>query len=341
MLAHGDRDKQAYKDAVAVLALERACVCIGTTAAAREIINVYTYFGDLFRIDVQRQLSRMGERSLPALIEAKYHDSRMVRTWAERRLDSLGKVIPSESRAHGRQSGAGRRAPSLRPRPRSGSGTCHRQLRQQRPPSGARGCPRVHRHDRRARALAIARGLREPHRQEARQQLGLEARRHRTIRNLRTAPASPRSTNWPTTASPASKRGKLDDAIAAFDKVLARAPTFERRAEMVPAYVDYAKALHDKNRAAARAALRRAELLDPSGPLAKSIQSEQLLIEAEELRAQGMLDLTLLRRAVELDPSNVRAKGELEKAELDLEVRQNSWRRYAAAVAIGLIAMER
>ena len=55
------------------------------------------YFGDLFRIDVQRQLQRMKDRALPALIEAQYHDSRMVRTWAKRRLDIMGRAIPSEA----------------------------------------------------------------------------------------------------------------------------------------------------------------------------------------------------------------------------------------------------
>ncbi|MCU0690439.1 MAG: hypothetical protein MUF54_03470, partial [Polyangiaceae bacterium] len=90
-------DRQAYTDLVAVLGLARTCACIGTTEAARQIINVYTYFGDLFRIDVQRQLARMKDRALPALIEAQYHYSRMVRTWAKRRLDVLGRAIPSEA----------------------------------------------------------------------------------------------------------------------------------------------------------------------------------------------------------------------------------------------------
>lgn len=43
------------------------------------------------------------------------------------------------------------------------------------------------------------------------------------------------------------KEGKRDDAIAAFDKVLARQPMIDRRAEMVPAYAARAGKSADKN----------------------------------------------------------------------------------------------
>ena len=153
-------DKQPYKDLVAVLALARSCVAINTTAAAREIINVYMYFGDLFRIDVQRQLARLGDRALPALIEAQYHDSRMVRTWAKRRLDMMGRAIPSEAvRIHDNQA----LADVLRAYGRAREVEAvagHRLVREQRPPSGARSRSRSHRTDRRPGSLAAARCLR-------------------------------------------------------------------------------------------------------------------------------------------------------------------------------------
>ena len=41
------------------------------------------------------------------------------------------------------------------------------------------------------------------------------------------------------------KEGKIDDAVAAFDKVLARQPMLDRRAEMVPTYVAHAQQLEE------------------------------------------------------------------------------------------------
>ena len=108
---------------------------------------------------------------------------------------------------------------------------------------------------------------------------------------------------------------------------------------MVPAYLDRARALRDKDRSAARAALRRAELLDPSGPHAREVQSEQALLDAEELATSGVVDITLLRKAVDLDPQNARARAALDHAERDVEIRQATWRRYAASVAIGIVAL--
>ncbi len=338
VLSAAERDKPGYKDLVAVLALERACVCISTTASARELVNVYTYFGDLFRPDVQRQLERMGERALPALIEAKYHDSRMVRSWAERRLDQLGKVIPSEAvRTNDNQV----LADVLRAFGRAREVEAVRVI------------------------VTYANSDRAQVREAAREALGLIGEPARwqlkeAFENL-TGRKPESSWDWKRTAIELfasydrarlaevyrtaddgfahHKAGKLDDAIAAFDRVLARAPTFERRAEMVPAYLEKARALRDEDRVAARAALRRAELLDPTGPHAKAVQSEQALLDAEELATRGVVDIALLQRAVELDPDNARARVALQHAEQGVEIRQATWRRYAVAVAIGVIAL--
>lgn len=337
-LARPERDKPGYKDLITIVALERGCVCIGTTAAAREIINVFTYFGDLFRFDVQRQLARMGERAIPALIEAKYHDSRMVRTWAERRLDQLGKVIPSEAvRTHDNQV----LADILRAYGRAREVEAVRVI------------------------VTYANSDRLQVREAAREAIGQIGEPARwqlrdTYENL-TGHKAETGWDWKRIAQElfASydrarlaevykmaedgfaryKEGKLAEAIASFDKVLARAPLFERRAEMAPAYLDQARKVRDTDRSAALSALRRAEILDPHGPSTKPVQSEQALLEAEELSAHGLVDTVLLHRAIELDPSNSRAQAALERAERDAETRQASWRRYAAALAIAIVAL--
>jgi tetratricopeptide (TPR) repeat protein len=338
VLALGDTDKPGYKDLVSVLALQRASVCIGTTAAARELVAVYTYFGDLFRLDVQRQLERMGDRAVPALIEARYHDSRMVRTWAERRLDLLGRVIPGEAV---RTSDNQVLADILRAYGRA------REVEAVRVIVTYANSDRIQ--VREAAREAIGQ-IGEPARWQLREAYeNLTGRKaesgwdwKRVAVELFAAYDRARLSEVYRMADEGFghyKAGKLIDAIASFDRVLARSPSFERRAEMVPAYLDQARAVRDDDALAARAALRRAELLDPAGPHIKAVQSEQALLDAEELATRGVVDLTLLTRAVELDPSNARARAALERAQHDVDTRQAVWRRYAAAVAIGVLAL--
>jgi len=61
------------------------------------LIDVFFYFGDLFRVDVQLQIAKLGDRAVPALLEAKKHDVEKVRRWAAKQLDALGRAIPGEA----------------------------------------------------------------------------------------------------------------------------------------------------------------------------------------------------------------------------------------------------
>ncbi len=338
VLAKPTPSQAAYRDLVSVLALERVCACIDTTASAREIINVYMYFGDMFRIDVQRQLARMGDRALPALIEASYSDSKMVRTWANRRLDLMGKAIPSEAvRIHDTQA----LADVLRAYGRA------REVEAVRVIVGFANSDRVQVRTAAREAVGM---IGDPARWQLRD----------AYENLLDHKPSP-SWDWRRTAQELFaeydrsrlqevyatmdqglarlKDGKVDEAVKSFDQVLARAPMFERRAQMVPAYLQQARSLEPKDRAAALAMLRKAETIDPTGPSANQVRSEISYIEAEDLAARGVFDVTLLENALQLDPSNAKARTMLERHKTESEVRQASWRRYAGAAAIGVIAL--
>jgi hypothetical protein len=331
-------DTQAFRDLVAVLALSRTCVAIGTTAAAREVINVYMYFGDLFRIDVQRQLGRMRDMALPALIEAQYHDSKMVRTWAKRRLDVMGRAIPSEAvRINDNQA----LADVLRAYGRAREVEAVRVI------------------------VSFANSDRLQVREAAREAIGQVGEpAHWQLRDayeqlMGEKPA--RSWDWQRTARELfavydrarlqevytlmdqgleqAKAGKPSEAVVLFDRVLARAPMFERRVEMVPTYLEHARSIRTEDRLAAAAALRRALSIAPAGDHADAVRSELALIEAEELASAGVLDVTLLDRAIQLDPSNERARAMRDQAKVEVQLAESSWRRYAAAVAIGVIAL--
>jgi tetratricopeptide (TPR) repeat protein len=137
----------------------------------------------------------------------------------------------------------------------------------------------------------------------------------------------------------AAAAGKVEEAVAAFDKVLARSPLFERRREMAPSYVERAKALEDKQREEALAMMRKALRLDPKGEKSKMIEAEIAYLEGEVSVAQGMPDKTAFERALALDPGHERARKALAALEDKAIERQTSYQRYAAAGGIGLVAL--
>jgi tetratricopeptide (TPR) repeat protein len=135
------------------------------------------------------------------------------------------------------------------------------------------------------------------------------------------------------------REGKLDEAVAIFDTVLARQPMLDRRGEMVQGYLDYARSIEDKDRPAAVADLRRALRLDERGPLANRVKSEIAYLEAEDLAARSIADAELLRQAVTLDPDNARARAELSRIESDQDSKDARVKRFAAAGAVFALAV--
>ena len=136
-----------------------------------------------------------------------------------------------------------------------------------------------------------------------------------------------------------SKAGNMEKAVELFDRVLSRAPKFERRIEMVPAYLARGKELESKDRLAAAAAYRRALAIDPTGSHANRVQSALAVLEAKELAENGVLDVALLNRAIELDPSNEEAHALRDRARVEVQIAESAWQRYAAAALIGLFAL--
>lgn len=327
----------AYKELVTVLAIERALVDVGTTPAVRELVNVFFYFGDLFRIDVQLMIGKLGDRAVPALMEARKHDVEKVRRWASRQLDVLGRAIPGEAvqvqdpevladvlRAYGRT----------------------KEIDALRVVVSFTSSDRVHVREAAREALASygeaalwqlrealesTTGKRPPAGQPW-DKLALElfeahdrARLEEIFGTFEDGLAR-------------EKEGKLDEMVAAFDAVLARAPTFERRAEMVAGYLAYAKKNDEKDTQKALVYARKALRLDPAGAQAKSIESYVLTLEGETLVAQGVADTATFKRALEIDPQNARARSDLARVESNPRARGNASYRYIAAAVIGALA---
>src|SRR5258706_4128794 len=44
-----------------------------------------------------RQIGRLKDRAVPALLEARQHDAKLIQRWATKELDALGRAIPGET----------------------------------------------------------------------------------------------------------------------------------------------------------------------------------------------------------------------------------------------------
>lgn len=339
LLSHPRLDSRPYRDLVAVVAMSRMLRQMGTTPAARELISIYARFGEFLRVDTQIELEQLGERAVAALIEAERHPAPKIGQWAARQLDGLGKAIPSETvqtndpevladvlRAHGRA----------------------------RNPEAAR------------LVISFVSSERTQIREAARQAVVLMGevanwQLRDTYENI-VGKKPPREWSWDRTArelfsefdrlrmapvyelfdqgASAERAGKLDDMVQAWDQVLAQNPHFERGSEMVAGYFSYARAHIDDKPNQAALALRRVDRLSAeSDPLKKSAQSLLLTLEAEQLLSRNVADQTLLRRALDLDAKNARAKRLLERitrGEADVERR---FYRYVAAIAILVLSL--
>jgi hypothetical protein len=330
LMARAKPEKAAWRDLVRVLALSRMLEHIGTTTAVRGSIDVYVRFGEFLRIDTQRALARLGDRAVPALIEARRHQAEKIGRWAARQLDMLGRAAPSQAvqiadpeiladvlRAYGRThdldaariivSFAGSERAQLRKAARQAIAMLgeagHWQLRDAYEDVMGKRAARDWTWERTAREL------------------------FGELDRLRRAEVYDRFE----AGQKAQAAGDWEAMRVAYDEVLVRAPFFERADEMVGGYWEYGKrhATTDPNRAIL--ALRHAERLSRDTPHQARIQSLLLTLEAARLRQKHIVDRSLLHKALELDGANSRAKDELARLSRPVETGDRKLRYYAGA----------
>jgi len=329
----------SWRDLVRLLAMERMLTAAATTPAVRELLQMYSYFGELVRIDLQRQIAKLRDHAVPALIEGRQHDAKIVQRFSTKQLDLLGRAIPGEAvgvtdpqvladilRAYGRTRDVDAVRVIL-----SFSNSDRIQLREAaREAIAAIGEPGIWQlRD----AYLNQTGNKAPRDfswdRIARELFGMydRARLAEVYKLMDEGAAHAAASKWV-------------EATAAFDKVLARSPIFERRKEMVPAYVAHAKTLEDKEPAAALEMLRKALRLDPKGEGARKIEAEIAYLEGMTLIAKGTPDKFPLTKAIELDPGHEGAKRALADLEQERIVPKKSHlRRHVAAGGIGLAAL--
>ncbi|MDI1450047.1 hypothetical protein [Polyangium sp. 6x1] len=339
VLASPKPKNDTWRDLVRLLAMERMLTAAGTTPAARELLQMYSYFGELLRVDLQRQIGKLRDRAVPALIEGRQHDAKIVQRFASKQLDLLGRAIPGEAvgvtdpqvladilRAYGRTRDVDAVRVIL-----SFSNSDRIQLREAaRESIAAIGEPGIWQlRD----AYLNQTGNKAPREftwdRIARELFGMydRARLAEVYKLMDEGAAHAAASRWV-------------EATSAFDKVLARSPVFERRKEMAPAYVAHAKTLEEKDPAAALEVLRKALRLDPKGEGARKVEAEIAYLEGVTLIARGTPDKFPLTKAIELDPSNERAKQALASLEQErIAPQKSSLHRYVAAGGVGIFAL--
>lgn len=326
----------AWRELASLLGCSRMLVQIGTVQAARQVVGLYPGFGELLRVDVQRQIVKLGDQAVPALLEARRADSREVRVWARRQLDALGRGTPGEAV----QAADEQLLPELlRAYGRSRDLDAARVI-----VSFANSERDLVREAAREAVVMLAENALWPLREAYEALVGTRASEEwgweRTARELFAAFDRARLADVYARLDAgleAWRAGNLTEMAAAFDAVSARAPKLDRRSEMAPGYFDYAQSLLSRgDRAGAVAYLRRALRLDPAADLSAKLRAELAYLETEELERQGLIDLAAYQRVLELDPSHRGARTALERHDADARERRTRFQVVLASISTAL-----
>jgi hypothetical protein len=327
-----------WRDVAAIAGLSRMLTRIGTTPAVRELAGVYPGFGELFRVEVEREMKVLGERAVATLIELRRGEAKPLRPWAAKILDALGKTVPGEAVQ-----------------------TADNQVLA----DVLRAYGRTKDTDAARVVVSFANSDRTQVREAAREAVAMLGENgiwqlRESYENL-VGKKPPEEWNWEKLSvelfaaydrarlaevyqmmdegREAFKAGKLDAMASAFDRVLARAPAFEKRREMVAGYMDFARSIEKTDSARAMAVLRKVIRLEPAGPRAKEAESELSYLEATDLAKRGLVDESAYRRAVDLDPNNGPAKEALARIQSQTSAGPIGLVTYVVAAILALAAI--
>ena len=338
LVTKGRPQDRAFADLISVIGISRMLSQIGTVEATRVLISVYVRFGEFLRIHTQRELARLGDKAVPALLETRRFPAEKVARWAARQLDALGRAVPGEAvripdpqvladvlRAYGRA----------------------------RDPDAARII------------VSFANSERGVVREAARQAIALMGevslwQLRDTYENV-VGKKPPRDWSWERTARElfaafdrarsmavandfeagrvARAKGDLDGMRKAFDLVVTEDPRFEQPAELAAGYLEYAESVAKTAPEAAELAYLRAERFTEAAADKARIQGKILALRAQASAKGGVADLKLVERALELDPSNSAAQALRTELRSGKPGGTSERARHIAAGSIGLTAL--
>lgn len=320
--------------ALTTTALMRGLVHAGTTPAARQLVLLASEAGGVLRPELTRQMKTMGDRAIAALIEAKRDPSPETRTWAANLLESMGKrtagdavqTKDNQALADVLRAYANIKDLDALPVVLSFVSSDRAQVR-----VAAREATLAYGQDatwKLREAYAVLTGDQAP---EGMAAADLAKKLFDAYDRFRLQEVYALLDK----GLAAQQAGKLDEAVHAFDEVLARQPMLDRRAEMAPAYVAWAETLEANDRPAALATLRKALRLDEAGPQSSHVRAEILALEGEDLVSRGIADTEPFEQALALDPQNARARAALDRLHAEADAsKARGWRLLAAAAVL-------
>jgi hypothetical protein len=132
-----------------------------------------------------------------------------------------------------------------------------------------------------------------------------------------------------------ARAGHHEAMLAQFEKLLSRWPDYERRNEMVPGILDYAQELESRGeRSRARRLRAQVLLLDPSETQRSEIESKLLLYVVESGLARGIADPESLDRLDQLEHEDDRVEDL--RAHIEERTERPPPHTYRLVAAIGL-----
>lgn len=125
----------------------------------------------------------------------------------------------------------------------------------------------------------------------------------------------------------ALEKNDLETMRERFDKLLNRSPDFTPKDHLLKGYLVYAEKHFDSDREASADALAKVLRLTDDETVKQRAQSLLLTLEAMDRLDQNVADQTLLKKALALDPKNVRAHDLLEDIRTEPFVERSSFMR--------------
>ena len=327
----------ANKSLALLLAGIRASEKQGGVAGARVLIRIATDHKGLLKSHATNALKRMGDHAVAALVEVRRDTDKELRGFANKTLDAMGKFLASDAvQVHDPQALADVLTAFGKTKDPDAMRAIVPYLNADRAPVREAARWAIAQYGNDARPI-----LEETHDQFTGEKAGKDWPADKVLKALIVAYDRVRLAEvFKLLDEGIAHRdaGRLEEAVASFDALLARAPQFDRRAELAPASHELARKKESTDRVGARLLFGKAARLAVGTPLAPSIEADLAVLDTEDLIARGIADTSLLQKALALDPNNTRARDLLQRIENEARAREDRFRRLALAAFAGVVA---
>jgi tetratricopeptide (TPR) repeat protein len=326
-----------HKSLALLLAGIRASEKQGGVAGARVLVRIATDHKGLLKSYASGALKRMGDHAVAALVEVRRDTDKELRGFANKLLDSMGKFLPQDAvQVHDPQALADVITAFGKTKDPDAMRAIIPYLNADRAPVREAARWAIAQYGNDARPI-----LEETYDQFTGDKAPKDWPADKILKGLIVAYDRVRLAEvFKLLDEGIAHRdaGRLEEAVASFDALLARAPQFDRRAELAPAYHELARKKESSDRAAARLLYGKAARLAAGTPIAATIEADLAVLDTEDLLARGIADTSLLQKALAVDPNHTRARDLLQKIENDARAREDRFRRFALAGFAGVVA---